>query len=299
MSYILEVLKQSERQRHQDQPPPTLLQWQQAEVPAPPAKASRLPWLLGALLILALAALALTYWPTLSSLLPAKPQSQPQAQVEAPPQPRQQPEASKPDLLALTGSQDPDQLAQVVKMQPPQFDPAQEQTMLAQGMEAQVVIEDGQTSPQRVQAETAPDPQPVKPEPEATPPVTLAQTEPVAKSPQAPSSPPPQSQGETQRDPQATAPVTQTDPPLTEPPADQAEQVMDWRKLPVDVQRQLPALQFSVHIYTQEPGDRRVKINGRMRQEGQRITPDLTLEAITPKGVIFRFQDHRFSMKAI
>jgi general secretion pathway protein B len=71
------------------------------------------------------------------------------------------------------------------------------------------------------------------------------------------------------------------------------------RQLPVDVQRSLPELTFSVHIYAKDPASRRVKIGERMMSEGQRITPQVRLEEIIPKGVILSYQEHRFRMSAL
>ncbi|MFC6669209.1 general secretion pathway protein GspB [Marinobacterium aestuariivivens] len=72
-----------------------------------------------------------------------------------------------------------------------------------------------------------------------------------------------------------------------------------WRQLPVDVQRSLPELKFSVHIYSEDPASRRVKIGERMMREGQRITPQVRLEEIIPKGVILSYQEYRFRMNAL
>jgi len=71
------------------------------------------------------------------------------------------------------------------------------------------------------------------------------------------------------------------------------------RQLPVDVQRSLPELTFSVHIYSKDPASRRVKVGERMLREGQRITPQLRLEAIIPRGVILTYEDYRFRMSTL
>ncbi|MCP8687231.1 general secretion pathway protein GspB [Marinobacterium sedimentorum] len=71
------------------------------------------------------------------------------------------------------------------------------------------------------------------------------------------------------------------------------------RQLPVDVQRSLPELAFSVHIYSKDPASRRVKIGERMMREGQSITAQVRLEEIIPKGVILSYEDYRFRMSAL
>ncbi len=72
-----------------------------------------------------------------------------------------------------------------------------------------------------------------------------------------------------------------------------------WRQLPVDVQRRLPELRFSVHIYSKDPAARRVKVGEQMMREGQRISPQLRLEEIIPRGVILTYEDYRFRMNVL
>jgi hypothetical protein len=47
-------------------------------------------------------------------------------------------------------------------------------------------------------------------------------------------------------------------------------------------------------VYSQKPEDRWININGSKRREGEEISADLKLEAITPDGAIFSYQGHRF-----
>lgn len=69
--------------------------------------------------------------------------------------------------------------------------------------------------------------------------------------------------------------------------------------LPVEVQRRLPDLQFSSHIFADERSFRMVSINGESLREGDRITPDVRLETITEEGVILAFQDYRFEISVL
>lgn len=67
-----------------------------------------------------------------------------------------------------------------------------------------------------------------------------------------------------------------------------------FRELPFDVQQSLPAIAYSVHLYAAEPAHRMVKIDGRVRREGDTVKPGLVLEEITPTGAIFSFRDNVF-----
>ncbi len=80
--------------------------------------------------------------------------------------------------------------------------------------------------------------------------------------------------------------------PVPEAPTEPAPQ--DARGLPTSVQRELPSLSFSMVIFSANPADRMININGRMMREGQEIGPGLKLEQITPDGAILNFQGHRF-----
>ncbi len=71
------------------------------------------------------------------------------------------------------------------------------------------------------------------------------------------------------------------------------------RQLPVSIQRELPALSVSVHIYSEQPAGRMVKLNDRMMREGQRIAPGLQLEAIIPKGVVLSYKEYRFKLPTL
>jgi len=76
-----------------------------------------------------------------------------------------------------------------------------------------------------------------------------------------------------------------------------ASRVPYWRQLPVEVQRRLPELQFTLHVYAQEPAQRMVKVNGRIAHQGQYVGTSLKLEEIVPDGVILSFEGQKFMMK--
>jgi hypothetical protein len=77
------------------------------------------------------------------------------------------------------------------------------------------------------------------------------------------------------------------------------ESVLYWRQLPLSVQRSLPSLDFTVHIYSENPASRMVKINGVAMREGQSVSRFLRLERITPNGVVMVYKVYRYSMNVI
>ncbi|MBR9885088.1 MAG: general secretion pathway protein GspB [Oceanospirillales bacterium] len=101
-------------------------------------------------------------------------------------------------------------------------------------------------------------------------------------------------------EPVAVAP-SETKPVIEEPVAvpDPYAGLPYLRQLPVDVQRVLPDLRFSVHIYSEQQGSRLVKLGDRVIREGQRVAPDLMLEAIIPRGVVMQYRDYRFRVPAL
>jgi general secretion pathway protein B len=56
----------------------------------------------------------------------------------------------------------------------------------------------------------------------------------------------------------------------------------------------LPKLSLSFLVYSKNPPDRMVSINGRMVREGQEVSAGLKLEEIAPDGVIFNYKGYRF-----
>lgn len=64
--------------------------------------------------------------------------------------------------------------------------------------------------------------------------------------------------------------------------------------LPLSIRTAIPSLDFSLHVYSKQSEQRSIIINNRMMREGEAINPDLTLYAITEKGVIMRFRHEYF-----
>jgi general secretion pathway protein B len=70
--------------------------------------------------------------------------------------------------------------------------------------------------------------------------------------------------------------------------------VYNIEDLPLSIQQNLPPITISVSLYSNEPASRMARINGSMIREGEYLTAGLKLEEITPDGVIFSYQNYRF-----
>ena len=65
-------------------------------------------------------------------------------------------------------------------------------------------------------------------------------------------------------------------------------------ELPFEVKQHIPVMEFSAHVYSSNPLQRSIVINGRLLEEGDHFASDLILSEITPDGAIFDFQGHLF-----
>jgi general secretion pathway protein B len=75
--------------------------------------------------------------------------------------------------------------------------------------------------------------------------------------------------------------------------------VLNINDLPLSVQRQIPDLSFSTHIFASDAAWRMVGINGNSRREGDKIDNNLVLQEITEQGVILGFKGYSFSMGVV
>lgn len=67
-------------------------------------------------------------------------------------------------------------------------------------------------------------------------------------------------------------------------------------QLPPDVRRQLPTLGIAGARYSPKPAERILIVNGQVLHEGDKITPDLMLQQIRPKGAVLQFQNYRYEI---
>ncbi len=73
-----------------------------------------------------------------------------------------------------------------------------------------------------------------------------------------------------------------------------AVKLLPVSELPPAIQQEIPAMSISVHAYSARPNDRMVSINDRLLREGGTVPPGLTLDEITPDGMIFSYKGYRF-----
>jgi general secretion pathway protein B len=85
----------------------------------------------------------------------------------------------------------------------------------------------------------------------------------------------------------------------TRPLPDTRAVVLEMDELPFDVLQHIPALEFSAHVYSSNPLQRSIVINGRFMEEGDRLASDLFLSEITPDGAIFDFQGQLFHQAVV
>ena len=113
---------------------------------------------------------------------------------------------------------------------------------------------------------------------------------------------------ETPEAPTAPQPNTGTSP--AQPASARSDYLMDddlpprhlikelW-ELPADYQSTVPAMEFSFHVFSPEPANRTIIINGRRVREGQLVAAGLKLRAITENGLILYYRGRFFHIDVI
>ena len=153
-------------------------------------------------------------------------------------------------------------------------------------------------------------PAPVAPVTQAVPPAPIVAAPPVATPAPAPvaaaSAPLPRPAGAMPAQPAATAratppaqvpaaaPAVPPTPAAANPPA---AQVVTLAELPPQLRQALPPLNLGGGIYSPEPANRLLIVNGQVMREKAQIAPDLVLESIGPRAAVFKFRQQRFEMK--
>ena len=79
---------------------------------------------------------------------------------------------------------------------------------------------------------------------------------------------------------------------------DPAVGIPRMEQLPISVLRELPELAISVHAYDPDPEKRFVRLNRAKRKASDRIAEDLWLREITPEGVVLRYRETDFLLRA-
>lgn len=67
-------------------------------------------------------------------------------------------------------------------------------------------------------------------------------------------------------------------------------------ELPADMRQQLPPLALGGLVHAQQPRQRLAVVNGQVLREGDRAAPELTVEQIRPRSVVFNLRGQRFEV---
>ncbi len=84
--------------------------------------------------------------------------------------------------------------------------------------------------------------------------------------------------------------------PVQNDPAPVPGRIYQAGELPASVRQNLPAVNMSIFVYSEDPASRMVRINGQMLREGQYISDGLKVEEIKPDGVILNYKNYRFHL---
>ncbi|ALT76062.1 general secretion pathway protein GspB [Paucibacter sp. KCTC 42545] len=283
MSYILDALRraESERERERSAVPTLHAQTvgahlnQQDDEEASSAGLAR--WRLAAAAVLALGALALLGFGLRSWLSAPPPQPAPAPLVAAgnAAMPSANMAPAVPVSPAVASSMPADSVPEPSPQITPQPSAAAAPTVLA-AIPPQTTVLPPQA--RNLPAAAAPFPAPVLAQPTVIPPVATApiqtKPQPVSAKPAPPSSP-------------VLAPA-QMPAANAAPPA--------LASLPESLRRELPPLVAGGAMYSDTPANRMLIINGQLWHEGDKVTPDVTLEQIKLKGAVLSYKGQRFSI---
>lgn len=70
-------------------------------------------------------------------------------------------------------------------------------------------------------------------------------------------------------------------------------------ELPINVQRRVPNMVFSSHLYSDESDFRMVNINGKMIREGDMVANEIRLVEITEEGVVLSYLHYVFEVSVL
>ena len=91
----------------------------------------------------------------------------------------------------------------------------------------------------------------------------------------------------------ASPPSSQDIKPIHDAPPPVPGKIYDVGELPVSVKQNLPPVNMSIFMYSEDPASRMVRINGQTYREGQSLGEGLKLEEIRPDGVIINYRNYR------
>jgi len=134
-----------------------------------------------------------------------------------------------------------------------------------------------------------------KPAPRRNPPPAIKSAATPANSTASGVSQAPAPRSQMPADPSGATRLPGTSAPV--PPSSTNEpRVLAMSELPADVISSLPALVVSGASYSDQPANRMLIINGALYHEGDRLTPELTLQRIALRSAVLSFRGYRFSI---
>ena len=80
------------------------------------------------------------------------------------------------------------------------------------------------------------------------------------------------------------------------PAAAARDRVLSVNELPAEVQRELPKLLISAGVYSENPAQRMLVINGQAAAEGAEPAPGVLLEQIRARTAVLKFRGYRYSV---
>lgn len=128
------------------------------------------------------------------------------------------------------------------------------------------------------------------------PPVT--ETRPPASPPETTDAVPSSPTQSNSTPPEARLPES-VEPELITPPQSTRPDPVGIGALPPSVQRQIPDMTFSSHIYSDDADLRMVNINGTFMSEGDMIADGVRVDRITEDGVVVSFKHYLIEMSVL
>jgi general secretion pathway protein B len=88
----------------------------------------------------------------------------------------------------------------------------------------------------------------------------------------------------------APAPAAASVPAVTE------QRVYQLSELPDEIRRELPTLAVGGAMYSQNPANRMLIVNGQSFREGDKLAPNLTLDQIRLKSAVLEYKGYRYGI---
>ena len=151
-----------------------------------------------------------------------------------------------------------------------------------------------------------------EPAPETKPPVLATLPPPVTTAMPAPTLPAPTVSPPAPVVPRVAPPIKPAAPPVrpadaaptrsaavlpAAKPASTEPRIYATSELPENIRRELPQVVVGGSIYSNNPANRFLVINGQVFHEGDKLGPELWLEQIKLKAAVLRYKDYRYTIR--